>query len=264
MKMRVVFALLAFLTASLVCSAQKQDGYREEESSDFRARASVTLGYKPTSNLDLTISEELRFRDNLASFDRSYTTVEAKYSPVKRLDIIGGYTLAVVSKQTKTIRHRAELGTAYTFHAGNFRIGIRELVQCSFRTDSVNVAEKANPALVLRSRLRVSYKFPYIPIVPYIGAELYNTLNSPEVDMSQLKTINGSKPESLRNYICRYRATAGLKYRINAHTSIEAYYLYDRDINYDVNVGRKSHAVNRVAREVENRHTAGLALCHYF
>lgn len=264
---RVAFIFTIFLLAGVQCLAQqKVNGYSEEESSDFRTRAAFTLGLKPVKALDMSLSEEVRFRGNSRSFDRSYTTFNIKVAPAKRFHIIGSYTFGVISKESKdmsTFRHRANGGLEYTIPAGRVRFSIREMAQCTWRRDSINVKERANPELILRSRLRIALKSRSLPLTPYVGFELYNTLNSPEQDLSSLKVINGTKPDLLKNYICRYRAAAGLKYKFNAHTSIEAFYRFDNNINYDVNIGRVSQAVNRVVKETERRHIAGVELTVY-
>lgn len=259
----LAFALC--LAAAATCLAQNINGYSETESADYRTRAAITLGFKPTKSLSLTISEEVRFNNNATSFDRSYTSLGINYSPVKRLEIIGGYTFGYVNKLgVKTVRHRANAGLEYTLHAGDFRFALREMVQSTWRTDSVNVAEKPNPALVLRSRIRISYKVPAYALTPYIGFELYNTLNNPTADLRGMRTINGTRPEFLKNYICRYRGAAGLKYKFNAHTSLDAFCRYDWNINYDVNVGKKSKEVNRVVKETEKRFIMGIEVTHNF
>jgi len=261
----ILFAVITL--ACIDCFAQKQDGYSESSSSDFRARAAVTLGYKPSKNWDLSFNAEVRGCDNLRKFDRVYLTAGASYSPFRHFKILGSYTFGDLYKTDPTewiMRHRLSGGASYTIPVGNFRFSIRELVQCTWNRDSVNTAEKANPTLRLRSRLRVSYDTPVQPITVYVGFELFNTLNAPYADLSDLNVLSGNKPESIKNYISRYRAAAGLKYKFNAHTSIEGYYRFDDNINYDINIGKKSGKVNRVEKETEFRHIVGVELIHYF
>jgi len=264
---RALAILATLLAAGTACLAQKQDGYSESSSSDFRARAAVTLGYKPSRNWDLTFNAEARACDNLRKFDRFYLTAGASYSPFRHFKIHGSYTFGDLYKTDPTewvLRHRLSGGVSYTIPVGDFRFSIRELVQCTWNRDSVNTAEKANPELRLRSRLRAAYNTPVVPITLYLGFELFNTLNAPYADLTDLKVISGNKPGSIKNYISRYRAAAGLKYKFNAHTSIEGYYRFDDNINYDINIGKKSGKVNRVEKETEFRHIVGVELIHYF
>lgn len=260
------------LISTQVFAQSKPKGYSETTSSDFRVRAGVNLEYKLSDRLSLFCQEELRAMNSLRSFDRAMTTVGAEYAAWKHLDIGGGYTLVnalkVPSEGASYMgkpRHRAYLQVEYSIPMGQgLKLSLRERVQCTFRTDSVNVAERANPNVVLRSRAKVSYKCRRLPLVPYGYFELYNTLNGPYVSLDDLYVVNGSKPASIGNYICRYRASAGVKYRFNRHTSLSAYYLFDSDIDYDVNITRNTSKVNRVIRETEFRHILGVELSHRF
>lgn len=266
---RILTAITVLAATCLVCRAQKQDGYREISSSDFRARTGVTLGYKPSRNWDISVNAELRARENFRKFDKVYLTAGAEYSPFRHFKILGSYTFGDLYKTDPsarwTLRHRLSGGVSYSIPCGRyFRISLREMVQCSWNRDSVNTAEKANPALRLRSRLRVSYDTPAQPITIYAGFELFNTLNAPYADLEGLEVVSGNKPSFIRNYISRLRAATGLKYRFNSHTSIEAFYRYDHNIEYDINIGKKKGTVNRVEKEMQNRHIVGIELTHYF
>ena len=261
--------MLLFAAAPALAQTSKQNGYSETSSSDFRARAGITLEYKPCNSLTLSLGEELRAMQSLRSFDRAMTSLGVEWGAFKHFDVGVGYTLINALKTPSDAapymggpRHRAYVNAEYTLPLGNFRLSLRERVQCTWRTDSVNVAEKANPSLVLRSRLKLSYKCVRAPLVPYAYFELYNTLNAPYVSLDGLS--GAASGASLQNYVCRYRAGAGLKYRFNRHTSLSAYYTFDDDINYDVNITRGKGKVNRVVRETQLRHIIGVELTHRF
>lgn len=276
--MKKIFTIASLLLAACTLYAQeKEDGFSETTEHSFGGRAGVTLGYKPLKSLDLSLSEELRADTRYKGFDRSMTTLSVKYSPFKSFNIIAeyGFVARLRGSEPKTMKysHRGKMGVSYTVKMGDFRLQLRELVQCDYKMDSVNVKEEANPALYLRSRLRLSYHVPHLPLTPYIAGELYNTLNQPYIDLSVENTTKGFREACLknniiinpfRNYVSRVRAVAGLEYDFNRHSSIKLYYLYNYDITYDVNYGKSSKKINRIEKETGHRHNLGLEYVYYF
>lgn len=292
------------LSASLLASAQeteKQYGYLDSRENDFTGRVGATLGYKPVKGLSLTLSEELRAGTLRKGFDRSNTSIGIEYSPFKRFDIIGEYTFSarlrdkkltdeqkldpdfVPDKECRMV-HKGDLGLAYTFKMGYFRLQLREMVQCTFRQYDVDLKRKANPALYLRSRVKLSYHIPTLPLTPYAYFELFNTLNAKAVVADQNNTTTEFRAQILDRfgpsytkfnipvpsvYVNRYRAGAGVKYDFNGHTSLKAYYLFDDSIYYNVHykgLDKKKEAgkINRITKEVTMRHTLGVEVIHYF
>lgn len=269
------FAVIVLSAVSALAQDEKQVGYYDEHENVFDGRVGVTLGYKPVKGLDITLSEELRASTSAPYvFDRTKTTLDITYSPFKRFDIIAEYSYVGRLKSSAfKSQHRGSAGLAYTFKMGDFRLQLRELVQCNYSRDSVNVKEKANPALYLRSRVKLSYKMQRVAVTPYVAFELYNSLNAPYVDTGDENTTKDYQKACaaanvrvmpFQNYINRYRASAGVKYDFNAHTALRAYYLFDDMIEWDVNYGHNSGKINRIVHETTFRHTVALELVHYF
>jgi hypothetical protein len=131
---------------------------------------------------------------------------------------------------------------------------LRERLQTTFRTDSVNRYEKMNPELVLRSKLTVSYSIRHSRWTPYVMFELNNTLNAP-------KAVNNFKEESLTydNYIARYRAGIGAKFKISKKHRLDFYYYFDYDRGYNIDYKGNKGTLKGYVQENQMRHIFGIS-----
>lgn len=253
--------MLSAAAALLLCNATAtaQDVTSSSSESDFRARASVDLSWKPSDNLKVALNEELRMKNSAADFDRIYSTLSVGYKPIRHFEIEGGYTFATIRhdgrKKTDYLpywdfRHRLFLGGEYGVKLGNWRFSLRERFQATFRTDNPKAAEKSNPELLLRSRLRAAWHPRHLPIEPYAAFELSNTLNAPEL-------AGGNYPNKLRY-------AAGIKYLFNAHTTLELYYRLDNTLNYNIDVKKDGVTVKSIVEERAQNHIVGLEFGYRF
>ena len=150
------------------------------ESAAFGARFSAEADYKLRRGLHAFVSEELRFGGaNL--FDRSYTEVGMSYKIADYLKTSVSYTAIAVyeseitelDQNTQMVkywyewRHRLTADIMGTLKAGQWRFSIRERFQCTYKAAELNNYQQPQTALVLRSRLKASYKFRAVPLQPY-------------------------------------------------------------------------------------------------
>lgn len=84
--------------------------------------------------------------------------------------------------------------------------------------------------------------------------ELHNTLNAPKV-VANYK----SDPYSTDNYITRYRAGVGVKYRISRNHRLDFYYYFDYDSSYNIDYKGNKGDLKGYLRENEYRHIFGIS-----
>ena len=225
---------------------------------DLRGRIEAAAEWGVTKDLDIEAGIETRLNNHIGSVDRLHSYIGAKYEIGKYLDVGGDYILINIHDSAKGTwekpRHRFNINAEGSAKVGNMEFALRERVQTTFRTDSVNRYEKPNPEIILRSRLTATYKIPHSRWSPYILFELYNTLNAPKA-VANFK----SEPLMVDNYITRYRAGVGAKYRADRDHRLDFYYYFDFDRNYNIDYKKGSGDMKGYVLELEVRHILGLS-----
>lgn len=225
---------------------------------DLRGRMEGAFEWGITKDLSMEFGVEARYKDNISSMDRIHTFIGATYDLGKHITVGGEYILInMYDSQAKAWddrRHRTNFNIEGEVEFGNFELSLRERVQATFRTDSVNHYEKPNPEAILRSRLMATYKIPHSRWSPYLLFELHNTLNAP-------KAVANFKTDELKvdNYITRYRGGVGAKYRINRHNRLDFYYYIDFDRSYNIDYKSNKGDIKGYLLERELRHIFGIS-----
>ena len=276
-KMKRGLKYAASLTAAFFClggallQAQAQKGYSETRDADFQGRAAVKLRYSPFKDLSLQLGGQVRAKDNFTSFDRGVVNLGVKYSPWKYLSVLCSYDFHAIKARRDgedycRMKHRLSAGLEGKVTAARVvKFSLKEQWRCTWRADSVNLAEKPNPAMDLCSRLRVGYSPRHLPLEPYLSFELRNTLNANRFDLTFLKdNSGGGKPSGVGNYISALIYTAGVEYRFNRHDSIDAYYSFYDDRAYSANIGKNSGSLNRMVYSRLLRSIIGVEYVHRF
>jgi hypothetical protein len=151
-------------------------------------------------------------------------------------------------------RHRANLNLEGSVKVGRVELSLRERLQTTFRTDSVNRYEKMNPEMILRSRLMAEYNIRHSRWSPYLMFELHNTLNAPKVVANYKRDEYG-----VDNYITRYRAGVGAKWRITRNHRLDFYYYFDYDRTFNIDYKANAGTLKGYVRENEMRHIFGIS-----
>ena len=209
--MKKLLSTIALLLAAASLSAQEFTP-AVQNTNDFRGRIEGAFEWEVAKDLSLEASVQMRLKNDFATVDRIQSAVGLKYEPIKYFNIGADYVLInghEVGRWEKP-RHRINANIEGNIKAGRFALSLRERVQTTFRTDSVNRFEKMNPELILRSRFKVEYSIRHSRWTPYLMFELNNTLNAPKV-------VENYKEATLStdNYLSRYRAGIGAKLRID-------------------------------------------------
>ena len=255
---RTMLLAVSIFGFGTIASAQDIPDAERVTTNDFRGRLEGTFEWKVAKDLSLEAGLQLRLNNDLGSVDRIHTSVGAQYEPCKYFDLgldyilINGYDSRV--KSWDKPRHRANLNLEGKLELGRVELSLRERVQTTFRTDSVNRYEKMNPEVVLRSRLMAEYSIRHSGWSPYILFELHNTLNAPKV-VANYKT----SPRSTDNYITRYRAGVGAKLRITRNHRLDFYYYFDYDRSYNIDYKGNAGTLKGYKLENEFRHIFGVS-----
>lgn len=246
------------LSISLGALAQEALTPVKSTTNDFRGRVEGAVEWEVVDDLTLEAGVQLRLNNDLGSVDRIQTSVGATYAPIKYFDfgadyvLINGYESDVHSWDKP--RHRVNVNLRGKVKVGRVQLSLRERLQTTFRTDSVNRYEKMNPELMLRSRLMAEYSIRHSRWSPYVLFELNNTLNAPKV-VDNYKT----SPLGVENYVARYRLGVGAKFRISHHHRLDLYYYFDYDRGYDIDYKGNKGTLKGYVEEGEFRHTFGIS-----
>jgi hypothetical protein len=159
-------------------------------------------------------SQELRFNQNLTSFDRSLTSLGLDYDLIRKLLKAEIEYDFIYKNQIDyyEVRQRASLGlsTQVKFNSLNFKF--RTKAQSTWR-DETRGDYKFNPKYVWRNKLECTYTIFGSPVKPFVSGEVFCPLNG----------SNGF-------FLDGYRAIAGAKYRTSAHTTLEFQVRFDQEI----------------------------------
>lgn len=256
--MRKILLLATLLSLTLGATAQEPFTPARSTTNDFRGRVEGAFEWEVVDDLTLEAGVQLRLNNDLATVDRIQTSVGANYEVNKYFDfgadyvLINGYEADV--KAWDKPRHRVNVNVRGKVKVGRVVLSLRERLQTTFRTDSVNRYEKMNPELMLRSRLMAEYSIRHSRWSPYAMFELNNTLNAPKV-------VDNYKKAALRtdNYIARYRLGVGAKFRISRYHRLDFYYYFDYDRGYDIDYKGNKGTLKGYVQENEFRHTFGIS-----
>ena len=251
----ILFALICLANTAI---AQGIPAPGIVNTNDFRGRVEGSFEWEPIKDLSLEAGVQLRLNNDLGSVDCFHTSLGAEYEVCKYLDLgidyilINGYDGAKSSWDKP--RHRLNANVTGSVKLGRIELSLRERLQTTFRTDSVNRYEKADPEMILRSRLSATYNIRHSRWAPYVLFELHNTLNAPGV-------VNNYKKEVLTtdNYITRYRAGVGVKFRANRNHRLDFYYYFDYDSSYNIDYKGNSGKLKGYLLENEMRHIFGIS-----
>ena len=251
---KLLFAVAALLTTISLSAQNIVPGVTN--SSDVRGRLGGAFEWEIIDDLSLEALLEMRLNNDFTNVDRLQTGIGLEYEVCKYLNIGAGYQLINIHEPGawKSPRHRANINVEGNIKVGRFDFALRERLQTTFRTDSVNRYEKSDPEAILRSRFVTTYKIPHSRWSPYLLFELHNTLNAP-------KAVANYKTEKYEtdNYITRYRGGVGAKYRINRYHRLDFYYYIDFDRSYNIDYKGNSGKIKGFVLDRELRHIFGIS-----
>lgn len=258
MSIREILLSVGLVLTTLIATAQDPNAPTRETTNDFRGRVEGSFEWEPVKDMTVEAGIQLRLSDDLHSVDRLHSSVGIGYEVNKYFDFGADYILInnydSAASNWERPRHRLNLNLRGTVNVGRVELSLRERLQTTFRTDSVNRFEKMNPEMVLRSRLMAEYNIRHSRWTPYLLFELNNTLNAPKV-------VANYKDAVLQcdNYTTRYRAGLGAKFHISRYHRLDFYYYFDYDRGYNIDYKGNKGDLKGYVEEVEFRHTFGIS-----
>lgn len=196
----------------------------DELSNDFRMRFELSAQWKPVKNLSLTLSEELRLKNNVSDVDRLYTTLDVSYKVYKYIQVGASYSFHALYKGDNAwqFRHRGRLHVTGSYKVNNWGLSLRAMPEVTYTNKEANAMEEINPEWLFRTRFKVDYSFIDKPVKPYLSVEMFNPL----------KTV-----PAYTAWLDRMRYSIGTEWSINAHNKMDFYYLLEHNMGQDIAVG---------------------------
>ncbi len=177
---------------------------------------SVNLEVKLVKKLSFSLSEELRFNENITELGAAFTDAGLSYKLNKHFQFGANYRFIQRRKVEDyySLRHRFYVDAKYSHKLKPFEVSLRTRFQDQIE-DLGRAADGGQPIYYLRNKLNASLntKKAYSP---YVSLELFTPLNYPrEVALVGI------------------RATAGVEYAFTKHHKIDAFYLIQKELNVE-------------------------------
>jgi hypothetical protein len=178
---------------------------------DFQTWNSIALEKKVTKKLDISISQELRLRDNSSELNSTFTDAGFTYEALKNFNIGLYYRLIIMSDG---IAHRAYIDVSFKHQISKWTAQAR--IRLQHQEEKNELAEN-----YIRPKVSLTYKINK-KWQPYVSGELFY----------HARYFKSSLFDE-------YRLTAGCNYNFNKRNSIKFFYLFDQEFN--VNAAEQSH-----------------------
>lgn len=254
-RLQRLLLLAALVAAATDIRAQVPTTVRDN---DLRGRVEAAFEASPVKNLSLTAGVQLRLSGDMSDVDRLHTSLGAQYRVCPWFKVGADYILINrrdgIAAAWHKPRHRLNVNLSGSCEVGRVELALRERIQTTFRTDSVNRYEAADPAVVLRSRLTATWNLRKSKCKPYLLFELYNTLNAPAVVENYLK-----EGFSHDNYVTRVRCGIGAKYKLSRRHRLDLYYYFDYNREYDIDYKANRGDLKGYVLEKSLRHIIGIS-----
>lgn len=244
---------ILLLLAALVLGSGLRAQTDEELDPDYCGRLSLSADAKLARGLHLAFEEEMRCNNGFASLDRLQSTLELKYKVVSGFKVGVGYTLISPydgdMAAFKSPRHRLLADASYTVNLGNWSVALKERLQWTHRTGSMNTWQNPRDAWGLKSRLTLKYK-GFGAFTPYAYVESRHFLNAYQVDAvyngetgawythdGAIKSDPGWFLDGRHCYMNRLRECIGFDYSFDKHNTLSVSLLTDQttDLVIDAN-----------------------------
>lgn len=175
---------------------------------------SVSFEAKVAKGLTATISEELRFNENITETGTIFTDVGLTYKLNKHIQFAGNYRF--IQKRTiadyYSFRHRFYVDVKYSHKLKPFDISLRSRFQDQY-SDIGRASDGGIPEYYFRNKLSLGLDLNK-PYSPYISFELFSPLNYPRY-----------------NAFDNIRSTAGIEYAFSKHHKIDIFYTIQKEVN---------------------------------
>lgn len=224
---------------------------KAQEETDLSTRYRAIFDYKIDDGLHAKFSEELRLNQNFG-FESNFMDVSLSYKISEWLRTECGYVFIAKQDISKTgekemdLRHRLRIDINGTYKVGSFKLSLRERFQGTYFTKSINEYQKSKVPIILRTRLKASYKFYTIPFEPYAAVEYSTLMNGAKWDNHWMDTDKymTSKFEGHNHvYLNKTRYVAGVEWQLDARSSVDFYAFYDKKTDWEIDSNKEGTAL---------------------
>lgn len=223
-KTTTLFATLFILLLAAPLKAQ--------ESNDLEGWTAVEIDIKASKKLSFSVSEHLRYKEDISTLSSYFTQLETSYEIFKDFDLGGGVRFIkkndnIGKKQGVESHFRYQFDAAYQHELKQLKLDYRLRYQnkneLGFSEDDGDIAKEQ-----LRLMAGVSYKLNPIGVVFKLKAELFSTLSK-----SEMEDANGDDfiAEADFKKISRNRFTLMASRKFEKIGRFAVFYRIQEDIN---------------------------------
>lgn len=186
--------------------------YSIAQEKDAGLWVSVTAEKKVSSFLDVELSQEFRFYENITELGSAFSEASFQYKIFRKFRVSADYRFIQSRRldDTYRLRHRYAFSLTYIYDINRFSFRIREKFQSRY-TEVYASDDGKIPKNILRTRLMIAYDLKK-RYEPFVAGEVYYQLNNPE----------GNELDKIR-----YRI--GVDYELNKYHSLSIGYLIDQE-----------------------------------
>ncbi len=200
--------IIAFFIGLLYCSPLKG------QVKDAGLWTSAGFEFKVVKKMTASISEEVRFNENISEVGMILTDIGVSYKYNKHFQFAVGYRYSQKHKVEDyySVRHRFNVEVKYEKKLKPFQLQYRIRLQDQY-SDIGKASDGCIPEYYLRNKLTMNLDMDK-PYSPYISLELFSPLNYPHI-----------------NAFKGIRTAAGVEYKFLKHHKIDLYYLVQKELN---------------------------------
>lgn len=175
---------------------------------------SVNFEAKLAKRVSATVSEELRFNENITELGAAFTDIGLNYKLNKHFQFAVNYRFTQRHRLDNyyRFRHRFYADIKYSHKLKPFELSFRTRFQDQI-SDIGRETDGGVPEYYLRNKLNLKWEFKKA-YTPYISLELFSPLSYPH-----LNAFDG------------IRAAAGVEYDFSKHHKIDIYYMIQKELN---------------------------------
>ena len=228
--------------------------FAEDDVSDFQGRVSVGIEKKIVKGLSISLEEQVRFSNHFTTLDRLHTTLGIQYK-VNPYFHVGAGTILINNYKPNSKKwvhkERFYLDLTGRYKTGIVELSLKERLQLTHRFGSFNTAETTPNLLALKSRFKVALDFTKLE--PYVYFEARNVFNGPTGTVGEYdedEEMWAYTPTGYRDmYFDRFRASAGLKWKINKHNALDFFFLGDYVQSWSIDTDKTMQYLKSKTRE---------------
>jgi len=199
---------IVFFCGVLYCSPLKG------QVKDAGLWTSAGVEFKVVKKVSASISEEVRFNENISEVGLILTDIGLSYKYNKHFQFEVGYRYSQKRKVEDyySIRHRFSADIKYEKKIKPFQFQYRIRLQDQY-SDIGRASDGGIPEYYLRNKLGLTWDLDK-PYSPYISFELFSPLNYPRLYA-----------------FAAIRSTAGMEYKFSKHHKIDIFYMIQKEVN---------------------------------